>query len=79
MSTDQPAFIKQLPRRPGQKEVRYMHLFAGDIEAFEEEYVAEESSSSKSNHELETRLAKVEEELAELKIAFDQLMKELMG
>lgn len=77
LANEEPAYIKQLPRKPGQKEVRYMHLFSGNIEAFEEEYIAEESP--KSNNELEERLSKVEEELAELKMNFDKLMKELMG
>ena len=77
LANEEPAYIKQLPRKPGQKEVRYMHLFSGNIEAFEEEYIAEESP--KANNELEERLSKVEEELAELKTNFDKLMKELMG
>ncbi|KQC02235.1 YceH family protein [Pedobacter sp. Hv1] len=77
LANEEPAYIKQLPRKPGQKEVRYMHLFSGNIEAFEEEYIAKESP--KSNNELEERLTKVEEELAELKTNFDKLMKELMG
>lgn len=54
-----------------------MHLFSGDIENFEEEYVTDEHP--KTNNNLENRLAKVEEELAELKTNFDKLMKELMG
>lgn len=77
LASDEPAYIKQLPRRPGQKEQRYMHLFAGDIEPLEEEYTNTESA--KPNHALEERLIKVEEELAELKTNFDKLMKELMG
>ena len=43
----------------------------------EEEYLNEETP--KSPHQLEERLAKVEEELAELRTNFDKLMKELMG
>ncbi len=77
LANEEPAYIKQLPRKPGQKEVRYMHLFSGNIEALEEEYIAEESP--KANNGLEERLSKVEEELAELKANFDKLMKELMG
>ena len=78
LANEKPAYLKQLPRKPGQKEVRYMHLFAGDSEAIEEEYL-NESTPSKGNNELEERLIKVEEELAELKANFDKLMKELMG
>ncbi|MEJ5996201.1 YceH family protein [Pedobacter sp. Du54] len=77
LANESPAYVKQLPRKPGQKEVRYMHLFAGDNEAFEEDYLAD--PSSKANNELEERLTKVEEELTELKANFDKLMKELMG
>ncbi len=77
LANESPAYIKQLPRKPGQKEVRYMHLFSGDSEAIEEEYLNE--APSKGNNELEERLTKVEEELAELKVNFDKLMKELMG
>lgn len=75
LANESPAYIKQLPRKAGQKEQRYIHLFAGDIETFEAEYITEESP--KSNSALEERLTKVEEELAELKSNFEKLMKEL--
>ena len=78
LANESPAYLKQLPRKPGQKEVRYMHLFAGNNEATEEEYL-NETISLKGNNDLEERLTKVEEELAELKVNFDKLMKELMG
>lgn len=68
-------YVKQLPKRPGQKEQRYMHLFAGDVEFNEEDYSNEEPA--KSNSQLEERVVKLETELAELKEAFDKLMKEL--
>lgn len=77
LANESPAYIKQLLRKPGQKEVRYMHLFADDNEAIEEQYLSE--IPSKGNNELEERLSKVEDELAELKANFDKLMKELMG
>ncbi len=77
LAGEEPPYIKQLPRKPGQKEQRYMHLFGGDIEAFEEEYTATEEPSSRSNSELEERLGKVETELAELKSKLEELMKEL--
>ncbi|WP_426669973.1 YceH family protein [Mucilaginibacter sp. McL0603] len=68
-------FIKQLPRRPGQKEVRYMHLLSGVTEWDDEEFTQE--PSKRSSGELEARVAKLEQELAELREAFDKLMKEL--
>jgi hypothetical protein len=77
LASDEPAYIKQIPRKPGQKEVRFMHLFGGDVESLEEENIADEYP--KFNNEIAERLTKVEEELAELKSSFDKLMKELMG
>jgi len=70
-------YIIQLPRRPGQKEVRYMHLLGGTPEFTEENFIDEPAGKSVSD--LENRLTKVETELAELKEDFDKLMKELMG
>jgi uncharacterized protein YceH (UPF0502 family) len=69
-------FIKQLPRRPGQKEVRYMHLLSSVTEWNDNEFAQE--PAKRSSGELEARVAKLEQELAELKEAFDKLMKELM-
>ena len=69
-------YVKQLPKRPGQKEQRYMHLFAGDVEFIEEDFASDETST-KSNSALEERVAKLETELAELKENFEKLMKEL--
>lgn len=69
-------YIKQLPKRPGQKEQRYMHLFSGDVEFNDDDFAADETSS-KSNSQLEERVTKLETELAELKENFGKLMKEL--
>ncbi|HVV55385.1 MAG TPA: YceH family protein [Mucilaginibacter sp.] len=74
-SGDNP-YVKQLPRRPGQKEARYMHLLGGSADWSEESFASE--SSAHSAGDLEARLAKVETELADLKEAFEKLMKELM-
>lgn len=70
-------FVVQLPRRAGQKELRYMHLLAGTPDPANFEAPAEAPRANTA--ELEDRLAKVELELAELKEAFGKLMKELMG
>jgi len=69
-------YVKQLPKRPGQKEQRYMHLFSGDVELMDEDDATYETVG-KSNHQLEERVAKLETELAELKENFEKLMKEL--
>lgn len=67
-------YIKQLPRRVGQKEIRYMHLLGGDAIPDEDDLP---EPARKTTNELENRVAKLETELAELKDAFDKLMKEL--
>lgn len=71
-------YIVQLPKRVGQKEARYAHLFAGEPDmSFEEDTVAE--PARKSVGELEARVAILEENYALLKADFDKLIKELMG
>ncbi|RYZ92251.1 MAG: DUF480 domain-containing protein [Sphingobacteriaceae bacterium] len=77
LSSGDTIYIKQLPKRPGQKEVRYVHLLAGDVEYAEDDYVHE--TSPRSSGGLESRVAALEQELAGLKENFDKLMKELMG
>jgi len=69
-------YVKQMPKRPGQKEARYCHLFGEIPEVDENEFTSE--PARKNVGQLEERLAKVETELAELKAAFDRLMEELM-
>jgi uncharacterized protein YceH (UPF0502 family) len=77
LASGEMPYIKQLPRRLGQKEVRYIHLLGGTTD-WPEEDIADEPAK-KPSAELEARLAKVEQELAELQAAFNKLMKELMG
>lgn len=76
LSSGENPYIKQLGRRPGQKEVRYIHLLGGRTDWAEENFSSD--APVRSSGDLEDRLAKVETELAELKEAFDKLMKELM-
>ncbi|MBZ4188076.1 YceH family protein [Niabella sp. 3A5MI-3] len=71
-------YLQQLTRQPGQKEARYMHLFGNAAVA--EAYTSEPALPAAAvTSNIEERLATVEQELATLKAAFDQLMKELMG
>lgn len=72
-----PSFLVQLPKRPGQKEARYMHLLAGEPN-MEEEEIPEEPAR-KTISELEQRIATLEENYTLLKADLDHLMKELMG
>jgi uncharacterized protein len=75
LSSEEMPFLVQLPRRPGQKEARYAHLLAGEPEITDEEDDGE--TPVKSGSGLEARVVKLETELAELREAFDKLMKEL--
>ena len=69
-------FIVQVPRKPGQKEIRYTHLLNGmpDFETADFNESAEHSSSG-----LEARIEVLEQELAQLKSSFESLVKELKG
>jgi len=75
LSSPEMPFLTQLPRRPGQKEVRYAHLLSGTPEFTEDE--AFDDSAAKHSGGLEARVAKLESDLANLQEAFDKLMKEL--
>lgn len=70
-------YTVQMPRRPGQKEVRYMHLLGGPPDIEEDELPDE--PARRSVGELENRVAKLERDYAEMKEALDKLLKELMG
>lgn len=77
LSEPELPYVLQLPKRAGQKEVRYTHLLGGVPDLTVEESADDQYMKPSSN--LESRLEKVEAELAELKLNFDKLMKELMG
>ncbi|MGV3763968.1 YceH family protein [Parapedobacter sp.] len=70
---DQP-FVKQLPKRAGQKEARYMQLLGGTAAPEDDDSITEGVDTSSG---LAPRLAKVEAELAALRAEFDKLMQEL--
>jgi uncharacterized protein YceH (UPF0502 family) len=74
LATGEMPYLVQLPKRPGQKEVRYAHLLAGTPEINDDDFTDEPISR---NSGLEERVSKLEHELATLKEAFDDLMKQL--
>ncbi|SEM19536.1 hypothetical protein SAMN05216436_102191 [bacterium A37T11] len=78
LATEDPVLIAQLPKRPGQKEVRYIHLLGG-MPNPEDFFDDAEGSQSVHHGALEQRVIVLEQELAELKEAFEKLMKELLG
>ncbi|MBO9595577.1 MAG: YceH family protein [Niabella sp.] len=73
-------YVQQLSRQPGQKEARYMHLFAQeDVLEFYTTESASTPSTAAANSQIEERLHVVEQELAALKEAFEKLLKEWTG
>jgi uncharacterized protein YceH (UPF0502 family) len=67
-----PPLVRVLPRQPGTKEPRYMHLFCG--ESFVPETNPESRpSASASRAENDTRLALLEEQIAALKREVSEL------
>ncbi|TKC09382.1 YceH family protein [Pedobacter frigoris] len=77
LSDSELPYVLQLPRKAGQKETRYTHLLSGIPDLTQDE--TNEDNYSKPATDMEIRLAHVEQELAELKEAFNKLMKELIG
>lgn len=75
LATSEPAYVVQVPRRAGQKEVRYAHLLSGTPDITDDD--ESESAPSRSSGELEARVTKLETELEELKDVVGRLMKEL--
>lgn len=75
INSDDGPFVKQLPREPGKRESRYAHLFgeavSGESMNSPSEFVSHSSSESNQNlsarNALETRVAKLEQELTEIK------------
>lgn len=69
------AFVKELPKRAGQKEARFAHLLGEEI-LFDEDETPEEPARRHVS-DLETRLAAVELELAEVKETLAKITKDL--
>jgi uncharacterized protein YceH (UPF0502 family) len=69
LAQKQPAMVVRLPRRPGQREDRYMHLLCGPVDSEAEpapEPAAPESSRSTPDPDLVARLEALEVRVAEL-------------
>lgn len=72
-----PPMIKELERQPGQKEVRYAHLF-GALPEFNNE-ITEANKTTLPSDDMQNRLCALEQEVATLREIVDKLVKELMG
>lgn len=74
MNPDMP-YVKELVKRPGQKEARFAHLLGGEISSEDDELPQEPARKHVS--ELETRVIQLENEVAELKETIARITKEL--
>lgn len=76
----EPPIAKVLPRQPGTKEARYMHLFCGDAEPVEMAASSATAASSEIDLErierLENEVASLRKEIADLKQQFEDLQTE---
>ena len=77
----QPSLVKVLPRQPGTKELRYVHLLSGDVQVPASQAAhADASSSARATEgtfpDLD-RLAKLEDEIAELRAEVADLKSQL--
>ncbi len=68
-----PPLVRVLPRQPGTKESRYMHLFAGDLAVSEHEATVETTHRGDSRDE---RIAVLESELSSLKREVEDLRRQ---
>lgn len=67
-------FVVRLPREPGKRESRYMHLFSGEVDL---QAVAAQSSAPAADGDLRDRVEALEGEVAELKQRLDSLLAHL--
>ncbi|MDQ1138893.1 YceH family protein [Pedobacter agri] len=74
LSDEAPAFVKLLPKKPGQKEARFVHLLGEQAEVKDAEPESQQTTIFQPNEALENRIAKLEQELEELKELVNLLM-----
>ncbi len=72
-----PPFVKMLTKRPGQKEVRYVHLLGEVNEEDYEDTNSNENTGGNKVQALEERVSSLETQLSALRAEFDQLMQQL--
>jgi uncharacterized protein YceH (UPF0502 family) len=77
LTTFDPPLVAQLPRRPGQKEVRYAHLLSGEPQADDSVDAPVEPARGSSRIEaLEQTVTALREELAQLRAQFDEFRRQ---
>ncbi|MDN3588348.1 YceH family protein [Pedobacter aquatilis] len=74
LSEEQPPFVKLQPKKPGQKEARFIHLLGEQAEVQEIEQHMPQTTIFQPNEELENRILKLEQEVEDLKELVNLLM-----
>ncbi|WP_293306929.1 YceH family protein [Pedobacter sp. UBA5917] len=74
LSDDEPAFVKQLAKKAGQKEARFVHLLGEQAEIANETETETIAAPAFDATELENRIEKLELEVEELKELVNLLM-----
>lgn len=74
LSEEEPAFVKQLPKKAGQKEARFIQLLGDQAEIIETEQAPPQTTIFQPNEELENRVLKLEQEVEDLKELVNLLM-----
>lgn len=70
----EPPLVKALPRQPGTKEVRFVHLFSGEVEGWESTAAGEPGAAAASVDA--ERVTKLEEEVSELRKELSELKQQ---
>ncbi len=73
----EPPFTLRLPRQPGRKECRYMHLLAGEQEPFDAEAAAPAEPATLQVRAENERISALEAEVAELREELNLLKGEM--
>ena len=74
MSREEGPFVARLPRAPGSRESRYVHLFSGMVESAPEPEPEVESNDPVQGPSLSARVARLEELVAELQAQVQGLL-----
>ena len=74
-----PPLVRVLPRQPGTKEARYMHLLAGDVEDAADVARAPSPAFVPTNSGDTDRITRLEDEIADLRKEVADLKQQLAG
>lgn len=74
VNRDDGPFVVRLPREPGKRESRYMHLFSGEVDL---QTLATQNDTPVIDDDLRARVEALEGEVAELKQRLDSLLAHL--